>query len=258
MKATSKGRFHIEHRMKIKNEYVLYVEDLHLTFNKGKDNEKEVLKGVTFGLRRGETLAILGANGAGKTVMLETILGLNIPDSYKRMVLNLGHKHYENNLAEVGIQFQQSKMSNHITAGKLIDKYKKFYHGRIDDSLLEEMIRVFKIEEFLESKVDELSGGQKQRMNLLLAIMNRPKLMILDEFITGLDVKSVEEIINFVNELKISLGASMIIISHQPEEIEELADRVIVMKDGQVVEETYVEDIIKKHGDVTEFVREVI
>ncbi len=252
------GRFHIDHRTEVINKYVLYVEDLHVSFNKGKRNEKKVLKGVTFGLRKGETLAILGANGAGKTVLLETILGLNIPDSYSRMVLNLGRKHYANNVKEIGMQYQQSKMSANMSVKKLIRQYKKLYHERIDDAMIEKMKEVFKVNEFLTSKIDALSGGQKQRLNLLLALINKPKLMILDEFITGLDVNSVEEIINFVNDLKTKLDSSMIIISHQPEEIEELADRVIVMKDGHIVKETYVEDIIEEYGDVTEFVRKVI
>ncbi len=219
---------------------------------------KRILNGVTFGLRKGETLAIVGANGAGKTVLLETILGLNIPDSYSRMVLNLGRKHYANNLKEIGIQYQQSKMSASMTVRKLIDDYKKLYIDRIDESLIEKMLDVFHIRPFYPSKVDSLSGGQKQRLNLLLAVINNPKIMILDEFITGLDVNSVEEIINFIAELKIKLNASMIIISHQPEEIEELADRVILMKEGKIVLETYVEDIIEEHGSVTDFIREMI
>ncbi len=243
------------HRVEeVKNE----INSLKQQIEFNDPSTKRILNGVTFGLRKGETLAIVGANGAGKTVLLETILGLNIPDSYSRMVLNLGRKHYANNLKEVGIQYQQSKMSASITVRQLIAEYKKLYIDRIDESLIEKMLDVFHIRPFYTSKVDSLSGGQKQRLNLLLAVMNKPKLMILDEFITGLDVNSVEEIITFVNELKIKLKASMIIISHQPEEIEELADRVILLKEGKVVLETYVEDIIEEYGDVTEFIREMI
>lgn len=339
------GRFHIEHRTKVLDEYVLYVEDLHVSFKdnslkkelrkkikdlkeeikklqekgdeksilesnkkidfiieqikntKDKNNLKElkkkfklienkesdeaknilleiketkkqirlkdptrkhVLQGVTFGLRKGETLSIVGENGAGKTVMLETILGLKTPDYFNKIILNLGRRHYANNLKQVGIQYQQSKISSSITVRKLIGQYKKLYSERIDDTLIDEMLVVFQIKSFLNSKVNELSGGQKQRLNLLLSVIHQPKIMILDEFITGLDVKSVSQIINFINELKIKLGASIILISHQPEEIEELSDRVLVMKKGKIVEETYVEDIIHDYGDVTQFVKEVI
>ncbi len=244
-----------QHRVDAINEEIEAVkEKLRLA----DPSVKRILNGVTFGVRKGETLAIVGANGAGKTVLLETILGLNIPDSFSRMVLNLGRKHYANNLKEVGIQYQQSKMSANVTVRRLIGDYKKLYLDRVNEALVEKMLDVFHIRPFYTSKVNSLSGGQKQRLNLLLAVINNPKLMILDEFITGLDVNSVEEIINFVNDLKIKLGSSMIIISHQPEEIEELADRVIVLKEGKVVLETYVEDIIEEYGDVTEFIREII
>ncbi len=254
-----------KHLEKLQSAYEYREDEINKELKSIKDeidsrdpSVKRILKGVTFGLRKGETLAIVGANGAGKTVLLETILGLNVPDSYSRMVLNLGRKHYANNLKEVGIQYQQSKMGANITVRKLIADYKKLYIDRVNESLVEKMLDVFHIRPFYASKVNSLSGGQKQRLNLLLAVINNPKIMILDEFITGLDVNSVEEIINFVNDLKIKLGASMIIISHQPEEIEELADRVIVLKDGRVELETYVEDIIKEYGDVTEFIREII
>lgn len=253
----------LEKRFKSSNEetqkdLLKEIEDLRLKIKNNDPTIHEVLKGVTFGLRKGETLAIVGANGAGKTVMLETILGINLPDSYSKMILNLGRKHYANNLKLVGIQYQQAKMTTNITVRRMIDDYKRLYSERIDEALIEEMLDVFHIRPFYTTKVTELSGGQKQRLNLLLALINKPKIMILDEFITGLDVNSVEEIINYVNGMKLKLNSSMIIVSHQPEEIEELADRVIVMKDGKIILETYVEDIINDYGDVTQFIREII
>ncbi len=220
--------------------------------------EKKVLKGITLGVRQGETLALVGANGAGKTVLLETVLGFNIPKSYKKIVLNLGNKKFAKNLQEVGIQYQQSKMPSTLRVKQVILKYKKIYGKRVDKAVLVEMIEQFGVFDFLNAKIESLSGGQKQRLNLLLAIMHQPKLMILDEFITGLDVKSVRKIITYVNELKLKNNASMIIVSHQPEEIEELADRIVVMKDGVVAQQTNVQEVTKKHGDMHTFVEGVI
>ncbi len=128
----------------------------------------------------------------------------------------------------------------------------------VDRLELLKMLEIFGIDEYLNMKVDRLSGGQKQRLNLLLSIMNQPKIMILNEFITGLDVITVRKIVTYVNELKEKNNASMIIISHQPDEIKELSDRVFVLKDGKIVEETYVPEIIKKYGDVSIFVEENI
>ncbi len=237
------------------NREIRTVEESMVKNNKGK---KHVLKGITLGLRQGETLALVGANGAGKTVLLETILGFNIPDSYEKMILNLGHKNYADNLQEVGIQYQQAKMPTTYKVSQAINNQMKLYGKRIDRLLVEEMIEEFGIEEFINSQVESLSGGQKQRLNLLLAVMHQPKIMILDEFITGLDVNSVRKIITYVNKLKVKNNASMIIVSHQPEEIEALADRIVTMKNGVVTGQTNVPDVIKENGTMAAFVEGVI
>lgn len=243
--------------IKEEKEISSQIEDLLIDMDP-KSKRKRVLKGVTFGLRKGETLALVGANGAGKTVMLETILGLNIPDKYKRIVLNLGEKTYLENLKHVGIQYQQSKIPSKLKTKNAIAAQKKLYKGYIVESEVDKMIEVFGITPFLNSKVQSLSGGQKQRLNLLLAVMHQPKLMILDEFITGLDVRSVRKIITYVNELKIKNNASMIIVSHQPEEIQELSDRIIVMKNGKMTNETTTAQVLKEYPDMASFVEEVI
>lgn len=306
MEKNLKSRFNISERSQIENKYILYVEDLYVSFKGTKESNKikerikniklqiknfdekiykekvlelktelnvlksklktlpkgpriakKVLKGVTFGLRKGETLAIIGANGAGKTVLMETILGL-VKHQKGEVYLDLGEETFTKNLKHVGIQFQQSKFPKSIKTMELISFYTEFYGDKVDRMELLKMIEVFGIEEYLSSKVDQLSGGQKQRLNLLLSIMHQPKIMILDEFITGLDVRTVRRIITYVNELKIKNEASMIIISHQPEEIEELSDRIIILNDGRVTAETYVPDVIGKYGSVAVFVEEMI
>ncbi len=219
---------------------------------------KEILKGITFGLRQGETLAILGANGAGKTVLIETIFGMITPEKNSKIFINLGHKTYAENILEVGIQYQQSKFPDSLKVSSIIDEHKKLYGDRVDLIELQKMMEIFGIFEFINTKIGKLSGGQRQRLNLLLAIMHQPKLMILDEFITGLDVRTVRNIISYVNGLKIKNNASMIIISHQPEEIKELSDRIIVIKEGIISEETDVNNAIKNYGSIELFVEGVI
>lgn len=247
-----KNRFNLEVKSEITDKRVLYVRDLFVSF-KGK----EVLKGVTFDLRQGETLAVVGANGAGKTVLMETMLGLVNKDKGD-VFLNLGHDKFSDNLKEVGIQFQSSTFSKRSKPITLIKFFKKIYKDRINDEEIEEMLDIFNINDFKKTKISKLSGGQKQRVNLMIAIIHNPKLMILDEFITGLDVKSVRKIITYVNNLKIINDASMIIISHQPEEIKELADRVIVLNDGKIISETTIPEIENEYGSVAIFLEETI
>ncbi len=249
----SKNKNKLKEKIKKIEKYNSDIEN-----NNVKKNEKEILKGITFGLKQGETLAIVGANGAGKTVLIETILRINEPKSYKKMIVNLGHKTYTENLSEIGIQYQQSKIQSDFKVSEIIDIQKKLYGKKIDNVELQKMIEIFGIYEFVNWKVKGLSGGQKQRLNLLLAVMHQPKIMILDEFITGLDVANVRKIVTYINELKIKNKASMIIISHQPEEIEELSDRIIVMKEGKIIEETSPKEVIKKFNSMANFIEENI
>lgn len=242
----------------LRQDYKFSVSLVKKQFIKNHYGVNEVLKGLSFGLREGETLALIGANGAGKTVLIETILGMYDFDSCEMLMLNLGMDSFQKNKREIGIQYQQSKMPSSKKVRVLIDDFKNLYKGRVIEKDLDDMLDVFGINPFIDKKVESLSGGQKQRLNLLFAVIHQPKLMILDEFITGLDVKSVKSIINYINELKIKNGASLLIVSHQPEEIEALADRVLVLKDGRVQKETYVEDIIKEYGSVSDFVEGII
>ncbi len=258
-----KSRFSISERAEIIDEYVLFVDNLFVSFkdkSQRKNNSKgirEVLKGVTLGLRKGETLAILGANGAGKTVLMETIMGFNKPD-LGVVYLNLGEKDFLENIKKVGMQFQQSKFPKKFKVSQMIKLYTKFYSQFVTEDIVSEMKEICGINEFYERKISDLSGGQRQRLNLLVSIMHQPKIMILDEFITGLDVKTVRKIISYVNKLKVNNKSSMIIISHQPEEIQELADRILVLKDGKISNEVNVEEVLEKYGDMALFVEESI
>ncbi len=246
------NRFEVKNRIKPIDNVVLSVKDLKKSFGK-----KEVLKGINFDLYQFETLAIIGKNGAGKTLTMECILGIQEKTSGD-IYLNLGHSKWVDNLGEVGMQFQASQLSGTKTVKKLISFYKKFYRDRINNETYSELEKIFNIESILKNKLNQLSGGQKQRLNLFLSVIHNPKLMILDEFITGLDISSVKEIINAIYELKINNEASMIVISHQPEEIQALADRVILFKDGVIAEDLLMKEIIDEYGSVSLYLESVI
>ncbi len=276
----SNNRFYISEKAKVENKIVLYVENLHVSFKnriskkdkvkyeienpsisweeyKEQNRVKHVIKGLSFYLKEGETLAIIGANGAGKTVLMETILGYN-KNQKGEIYLNLGEKTYDENKKRIGFQFQDSSFPNNWTVKQWIEINKKIFEEYIDEEQIREMLNIFKIKDFYLQKISQLSGGQKQRLNLFLAIIHNPKLMILDEFITGLDIISVKEIINYVNSIKIKNNASMMIISHQPEEVEMLADRIIVLKDGKVSKEITPEEAKEQYGNIGVFMEENI
>ncbi len=250
----SDDRFLIKKKNIKTNKKILVVNDLHVSFG-----ENKILKGVNFDLNRGETIAIVGKNGAGKTVMMETVVGLIKKDKGEVNIDFFDKKEpIWKERKEIGMQFQDSTVTKNIKAKHLINFYKEIYKEKINDDQIKEMIKIFGIKKILKEKIGKLSGGQKQRINLFLAIMHNPKLMILDEFITGLDIISVIDIINYVNDLKIKNNSSMIIISHQPEEIKNLADRILVLKDGIITLDTTPKKVEKEYESMTRFLMENI
>ncbi len=232
------------------DDYILEIENIEKAFGKNK-----VHKGVTFKVKRGETLALIGANGAGKTVLMETLVRVQHQDKGTIKYNFKGIDPFE----EIGMQFQDADSNTSLTPKNMINFIKKMYPSKVNDEQLEEMINIYGINDYINRKIKKLSGGQKQRVNLLLATMHNPSLMILDEFITGLDVLSVRDILNYIQFLKEKNNSTLIIISHQPEEIKQLADRVIILKDGMIQEEKTVEQINQIYeGNFTNFLLEKI
>ncbi len=222
---------------------------------KDKGGKKEVHKGITFSIKRGETVALLGANGAGKTVLMETLVRVQKQDEGKITYDFEGDDPFK----EIGMQFQDADATGNLTPKEMVKFISTIYKDKVSDEQTEEMINVYGIKEYYDRKIKKLSGGQRQRVNLLLATMHNPKLMILDEFITGLDIVSVRDILEYIQMLKKKNNATLIIISHQPEEIKSLSERVFILKEGIIQDEMLTKDIDRKYsGDFSKFLLEVI
>ena len=234
-----------------------FIEISNLTKSFGKNKKKHVVhKNVSLKIYEGETLAIIGANGAGKTVLMETLVGVRKQDKGK-IIFDFGPG--KDPFEEIGMQFQDSDPNSKIKPKEMIELIRRMYDSKVDKEQLKEMIKIFGIEDFLDKKIKKLSGGQRQRLNLLLATMHNPKLMILDEFITGLDIVSVHNILDYIKKMKEDNNSTMIIISHQPSEIKKLSDRILVLKDGEIQSEYFTKDVnIKYKGDFDKFLIEHI
>ncbi len=239
---------------KSNKKVIIRIEGLTKSFKSGfKSNE--VHKGVTFDIYDGETLAIIGANGAGKTVLMETLVRIQKQNSGNITYNFDGMDPFE----EIGMQFQDADSNSNLTPLELINFIKKMYGKKVDNGQLEEMLDVFGIRPYLKKRIKKLSGGQKQRVNLLLATMHNPKFLILDEFITGLDILSVRDILEYIAKLKEKNNSTLVIISHQPQEIEKLAERIVILKDGVITDEYSNDEVRKKwKGDFTNFLIESI
>ncbi len=255
----------IKKTKKIDNrENIIEIKDLFVSFG-----EIKVLRGVSLNVKKGESLCIVGHNGAGKTVLTETIAGIN---EHQKGEIKIKPG------TEIGFQFQKAEFAGNYTIMDVINFFNSL-HNRTSEIELKKMIKIFGLEDLVKSKIEmkkskltgktkaktvkpkkaaKMSGGQKQRLNLLLALLQKPDVIVLDEFITGLDVVSADDILQYLIEYKKKNNTTYVIISHQPKEIEMLADRVVVMKNGVVTGKYDAVDIYEEFGDFSKFMMEVM
>ena len=178
----------------------------------------EVLKGMNLTVHKGEILALLGINGAGKTTALECIEGLRAYDS-GTITVN----------GKTGIQLQSSALQAHIKPMEAVNLFSK-WNKTVPDN---EMLKSLGISELSKKKYADLSTGQKRRLHLALALIGNPDIIFLDEPTAGLDVEGRVSLHEQIRALK-SQGKTIILASHDMVEVEDLCDRIAVLKDGVI------------------------
>ena len=223
----------------------------------GKNKKKVVaLKGISFDIKDGENLALIGSNGAGKTTIVEIIAGLNKPTTGE-IIYHFYDKN-ENINRNLGIQFQDSTYPAGLTVKRIISFILDAYGSSMTKDELKDIIDRFGVTSFYHQNAKSLSGGQSQRLNVLLALLHRPKVVFLDELSTGLDIRIRNEIKVFVKDYAKKYNMNIVLISHDMNEVEYLADRAIIMKDGEIVNEVKIKDLAKKHIKLEDYITKYI
>lgn len=210
---------------------------------------------ISFDIYEGERVGLIGANGAGKTTLVEQLIGVSKPTSGK---IKYNFKYDITPQEQMGMQFQDSSYPEGLTVKDVIDFSLDIYGASIDKKELDYLLQVFQVKDFYKAKAKGLSGGQQQKLNVLLAVAHNPKIVILDEISTGLDISAREEIVGYVDKITRDKKMTTILISHHMSEIEQLCDRVIILSNGKVYAEETIANIKKKHGSLGEFMKEVI
>ena len=220
-------------------EAVLEVNHLYKSF----DGESEVLKDISFSIRKGEVVVIVGPSGCGKSTFLRC---LNRLEDIDNGTLQLNGEHYEKEKSRVhafrervGMVFQSydlfpnmSIMDNLLLAPQKVQKRKK-EEVRIEaEQLLERVDLLEKKDQYPR----QLSGGQKQRAAIARALLMHPEVLLLDEITAALDPEMVREVLQVVLELAKS-GMTMVIVTHEMEFARAVADRVVFIDKGVIVEE---------------------
>ena len=215
----------------------------------------KALDGVSFEIARGERIGLIGGNGAGKTTLTEIIAGINKPSDG---TITYGFNFEDTPKENIGMQFQQSTYPSGLTVKDIIRFAINLRKLTMSPAELYKMLQVFQMEDFYSRKVRSLSGGQRQKLNILLSILHNPRLVILDELSTGLDISAREEIISFADKLLKDMGMSAIVISHHMGEISALCTRVVVLDRGKVVGIKLISEIIKSHGSLETYAKQII
>ena len=194
-------------------------------------------------VRAGEIVGLAGANGAGKTTTVECIQGLRRPDSGALSVLGYDPVTQAAQLRPlIGSQLQDSALPDRMRVAEALDL---FATPRARDG--GELLEQFGLAERRRSAFSSLSGGERQRLFLVLALLNRPRLVILDELTQGLDPAARRNVWEAVRQLHEG-GTTVLLVTHEMNEAEALCDRIVVMRGGHVLDAGTPAELVARHA----------
>jgi ABC-2 type transport system ATP-binding protein len=196
----------------------------------------QAVKGISLKIAAGSFVAILGPNGAGKTTLVEMIEGIQKPDQGEILILGKAWKNNEDELRQViGLSLQETRFIDKLRVAETMSLFASFF--KLGKDRVDEVISLVGLEDKRKAFVVNLSGGQRQRLALGIALLNKPKILLLDEPTTGLDPNARREIWDILNKLKQQSGTSMILTTHYMEEAERLCDYIIIIDKGEILKE---------------------
>jgi len=206
--------------------------------NKKKKEIKVALKDISLEIKKGEIVGLIGQNGSGKSTLIKMIVGLYNPTFGNIKIDNedISSKNSQSR-KKIGVLYGgEAGLYNNLTTYENIQ-----YFGMLNGLKEEEIYQntqkyqeLFNMSDYMERRVSNFSRGMKQKVNFLRSIIHNPEIIILDEPSTGLDVKGIMEVSNFIKYNQ-KLGKTIIISSHNMDEIADLCDKVIILNDGNLV-----------------------
>jgi ABC-2 type transport system ATP-binding protein len=222
----------------MRNQTVVMARDLRKRYG-----GRAVVDGVDLEVEKGEVVGLIGANGAGKTTTVECLQGLRHPDSGVLRVLGYDPTTQADRLRPlIGSQLQDSALPDRLRVREAVEL---FATARARDA--GELLDRFGLIERRDSAFASLSGGERQRLFLVLALLNRPQLVFLDELTQGLDPAARRNVWAAVGQLR-DEGATVVLVTHELDEAEALCDRVIAMRAGQVLDAGPPADLVNRHA----------
>ncbi len=211
--------------------------------------KNEAVKGISFNIKEDEILGLLGPNGSGKTTTIGMLLGLLKPTSGE--ILINGQK-LEGNRIEILEQINfispYIELPKKLTVKQNLTVYGKLYKINNINERIEFLSEKLRLEDLLNSITGELSSGQKNRVSLAKALINEPKVLLLDEPTASLDPEVGDFVRSFLEDYKKEKKISILLASHNMNEVTRLCKSILMMKDGIIIDEGNPKELINKHG----------
>ncbi len=199
--------------------------------------------GVSFAVPEGICFGLLGPNGAGKTTTVEIIEGVTPATSGE--VYYYGEPAGSRFRQETGIQFQSTALQDYLTVRETIEMFRSLYDRRAN---IEDIIEQCSLGDLLDRDNRKLSGGQRQRLLLAVALVNRPRLVFLDEPTTGLDPQARRNFWDLVQDIR-SRGSTIVLTTHYMDEAQVLCDDIAIMDAGKIITRGEPDALLREHYD---------
>jgi ABC-2 type transport system ATP-binding protein len=222
------------------------VEVKNIKKNYGKN---EAVKGISFNIKEDEIIGLLGPNGSGKTTTIGMLLGLLKPTSGEILI---NSQKLEGNRIEILEQINfispYIELPKKLTVKQNLTVYGKLYKINNINERIEFLSEKLRLEDLLNSITGELSSGQKNRVSLAKALINEPKVLLLDEPTASLDPEVGDFVRSFLEDYKKEKKISILLASHNMNEVTRLCKSILMMKDGIIIDEGNPKELINKHG----------
>ena len=229
-------------------ENIVEIKELFKTIDK-----EEILSDISLQIAEGEIYGLLGPNGAGKTTLMKCMLSLLTITSGSIEIFGKDlQEHREEILSQVGSIIETPIFYENCTAKEILEIHAQYMGKNITELDIINTLRMVGLKNTTK-KVKEFSLGMRQRLGLARAFLTKPRLLILDEPINGLDPVGIQEIRNLLQLLSKEHGITILISSHILSEISQIADKIGVIKNGSMIEQVYMKELMKENIDLEEF-----
>tara|TARA_B100001093_G_scaffold200829_1_gene192919 strand:- start:113 stop:847 length:735 start_codon:yes stop_codon:yes gene_type:complete len=205
---------------------------------------------ISFEIKRNKTVGLLGPNGCGKTTSIGMMLGLITPSSGEISIdgISLEPKNRIKLLSKMNFASPYIELPKKLTVKENLEIYARLYGVENFSDRISEMVEDLNLKNFLNKKTGELSSGQKNRVSLAKSLINKPRLLFLDEPTASLDPDIGDFVREYLEKYKNNNELTMLLASHNMKEVERLCDSIVMMKKGKIVDKGSCSEIVNKHG----------